>query len=237
MTPDRFEDHAWKDIVPEDLLKIYAPYKRETFVGPNPALLLIDLYNLAYQGGAKAPLELQDSYPSSCGIYAHNAVEPTKWLIAAARAAGIPIFYCFGDTAPHSAPKRVGATHRKGVKRDPCDFEIFHEFTPQPGAILIPKQRASIFAGTPLVSHLNILGVNSVLVCGESTSGCVRASCVDAYSTGLHVSLVEECCFDRHEMIHKINLFDLHHKYADVMAVDEVVGHLGGLAGARNAAE
>jgi len=237
MTPDRFEDHSWKSIVPDDLLHIYSPYKRETFVGPRPALLLIDLYNLAYQGGAKPPLELQDTYPSSCGIYAHQAIEPTKRLIAAARATQIPIFYCFGDTSPQGAPQRVGATHRKGVKRDPKDFEIYSDFAPQPGDILIPKQRASIFAGTPLISHLNILGIDSVIVCGESTSGCVRASCVDAYSNGLHVSLVEECTYDRHELIHNMNLFDLHHKYADVMAVTEVVDHLSLMARAREAAE
>lgn len=237
MTPDLFEDHCWKDVVPDDLIKIYEPYRRETFVGPNPALLLIDLYNMAYRGGAKSPLELQDDYPSSCGVYAHNAIEPTKRLIAAARSAAIPIFYCFGDTRPQAAPKRVGATHRKGVKRDPADFEIWPDFAPQPGDILIPKQRASIFAGTPLISHLNILGVQSVIVCGESTSGCVRASCVDAYSNGLHVSLVEECTYDRHELVHKMNLFDLHHKYADVMAVDEVADHLGTLSGMQNAAE
>jgi maleamate amidohydrolase len=230
MTPDRFEDHAWKDVVPDDLLQIYAPYRRETFVGPAPALLLIDLYNLAYQGGPKPPAELQDSYPSSCGIYAHRAIEPTKRLIAAARGAGIPIFYCFGDTRPQSAPRRVGATHRKGVRRDPFDFEIWPDFAPQEGDILIPKQRASIFQGTPLISHLNILGVRSVIVCGESTSGCVRASCVDAHSSGLHVSLVEECTYDRHELVHKMNLFDLHHKYADVMHLDEVVSHLDTLA-------
>ncbi len=230
MTPDLFEDHAWKDVVPEDLIRLYAPYRRETFVGPAPALLLIDLYNLAYQGGSRPPAELQDSYPSSCGLYAHRAIEPTKRLIAAARGAGIPIFYCFGDTRPQSAPRRVGATHRKGVRRDPSDFEIWPDFAPQEGDILIPKQRASIFQGTPLISHLNILGVKSVIVCGESTSGCVRASCVDAHSSGLHVSLVEECTYDRHELVHKMNLFDLHHKYADVMHLDEVLAHLGTLS-------
>jgi maleamate amidohydrolase len=230
MTPDRFEDHAWKDVVPQDLIDLYAPYRRETFVGPAPALLLIDLYNMAYQGGPRPPSELQDTYPSSCGIHAHRAIAPTVRLIAAARRAGIPIFYCFGDTRPQSAPRRVGATHRKGVRRDPSDFEIWPDFAPQEGDILMPKQRASIFAGTPLISHLNILGVQSVIVCGESTSGCVRASCVDAYSNGLHVSLVEECTYDRHELVHKMNLFDLHHKYADVMHLDEVVAHLDGTA-------
>jgi nicotinamidase-related amidase len=63
-------------------------------------------------------------------------------------------------------------------------------------------------------------------VCGESTSGCVRASVVDAYSNGFHVTIVEQCTYDRTALIHKVNLFDLHHKYADVMLLDEVVAHL-----------
>jgi maleamate amidohydrolase len=237
MTPDRFEDHAWQDVVPDDLLQIYAAYRRETFVGPRPALLLIDLYNMAYQGGPKLPVELQDDFPSSCGLYAHRAIEPTKQLIAAARAAGVPIFYCTSDFRPMAAPTGVSATRRNVRKTTAEDFEIWQDFAPEPGDVIIRKQRASIFAGTPLVSHLNILGVQSVIICGESTSGCVRASCVDAYSNGLHVSLVEECTFDRHELIHKINLFDLHHKYADVMHVDEVVAHLGSVAGHAHAAE
>lgn len=102
---------------------------------------------------------------------------------------------------------------------------------------MIRKQRASIFQGTPLISHLNLLGVESLIVCGESTSGCVRASCVDGYSNGLHVSLVEDCTFDRHELVHKMNLFDLHHKYADVMKVDDVIAHLGAGSATKVAAE
>jgi maleamate amidohydrolase len=66
-------------------------------------------------------------------------------------------------------------------------------------------------------------------VCGESTSGCVRASVVDAYSNGFHVAIVEQCTYDRSALIHKVNLFDLHHKYADVMLLDEVVAHLDGM--------
>lgn len=105
-------------------------------------------------------------------------------------------------------------------------FEICHELTPQPEDVIIKKQRASIFQGTPIVSHLNFLGVKSLIVCGESTSGCVRASCVDAYSFGYHVSLVDECTYDRSALIHKLNLFDLAHKYVDVMKVAKVVAHL-----------
>ena len=96
------------------------------------------------------------------------------------------------------------------------------EFKPQPGDVVITKQRASVFYGTPLMAHLTQLGIQTLIVCGESTSGCVRATAVDAYSNGFHVVLVEECCFDRSELSHKVNLFDMHHKYTDVMHVDEV---------------
>jgi nicotinamidase-related amidase len=72
------------------------------------------------------------------------------------------------------------------------------------------------------------MGIGSLIVCGESTSGCVRASVVDAYSNGFHVVVVEECCFDRSLISHKINLFDMHHKYADVMHLDEVKSHFKG---------
>lgn len=235
-----FEDHAWSEVVPDDLIQLYAPYQRQTFVGPRPALILIDLYNLAYRGGAVPPLTLINRYPSSCGIYAHNAIEPTKKLIAAARAAGIPIFYCTSDKRPFAAPKGVGATRRQNASAaisHEDDFEIWADFAPQEGDVVIRKQRASIFQGTPLISHLNLLGVQSLIVCGESTSGCVRASCVDGYSNGFHVSLVEECTFDRHELVHKMNLFDLHHKYADVMKVEDVVAHLDTVGQARLAAE
>src|SRR3712207_6869674 len=82
---EAFEDHCWRDVVPEADLKLYSCYARETFVGPSPALLAIDLYNLVYRGGAKSPYELAENYPNSCGIYAHRAIEPTKKLFAAAR--------------------------------------------------------------------------------------------------------------------------------------------------------
>ena len=88
-------------------------------------------------------------------------------------------------------------------------MRLIREFTPQEPDVVIRKQRASVFQGTPLASHLTMLGVNSLIVCGESTSGCVRASCVDAYSSGFHVSLVEECTFDRAELIHKVNFLSI----------------------------
>jgi nicotinamidase-related amidase len=227
---DQFEDHCWKDVVPEEDMRIYAPYARETAVGPSPALLCIDLYNLVYEGGAKRPAEITPQYPSSCGIHAHRAIEPTKALIAAARRAALPIFFCTQDVRNNARPSGAHSTKRRGRVMTLENYAIYREFAVRDTDIMIFKQRASTFQGTPILSHLNVLGVQSLIVCGEATSGCVRASVVDAYSSGFNVVVVEECTFDQTELTHKVNLFDMHHKYADVMKLAEVAAHLDGLA-------
>jgi len=232
---ERFEDHCWRDVVPEDILTLYSHYARDVFVGPRPALLAIDLYELAYQGGPHPVSEVSKTYPSSCGENAWNAIAPTQRLFGAARAAGIPVFYSTSDTRPESSPASVVATKRRGIPVDPAVYAIRPGFAPQPGDVVITKMRASAFFGTPLTAHLTQLGIQSLIVCGESTSGCVRASVVEGYSHGYHVTVVEECCFDRSPLSHKVNLFDMHHKYADVMGIDDVEAHLAKPAGSKEA--
>lgn len=221
-----FEDHCWQDIISDATYEIYAQYRRETYVGPKPALVAIDLYELAYQGG-NGPVEVvAKTYPSACGEYGYAAIPPTQRLFSAARTARIPVFYSTSETREDASPDAVTATNRRAATPEPELFAIRSEFAPLPGDTVVRKMRASIFYGTPLLAHLTQLGVRSIIMCGESTSGCVRASAVDAYSNGFHVTLVEECCFDRHLLSHKISLFDLHHKYADVMTIDSVEAHL-----------
>jgi maleamate amidohydrolase len=232
---EKFNDHCWQDVVPESDLKLYSRWRRETFVGARPALLAIDLYDLVYRGGPLPPAEINDRCPNTCGVFAHRAIAPTKRLLAAARGAGIPIFFCTQETRPNNRPPGAVSTRRSGGQPSTDAYAIYHEFAVEPEDIVICKQRASIFAGTPLSSHLALLGVQSLIVCGESTSGCVRASVVDGYSAGYRVCVVEECTYDRAELTHKVNLFDMHHKYADVMHVDEVVAHLDAMGVARAA--
>lgn len=226
---DSFEDHCWQGLIPPETLDVYASYKRNIAVSGPTALVAIDLYELAYQGGPQPVPEVAKTYPSSCGEYAHAAIEPTKRLFAAARAAKLPIFYSTAETRPDSKPRIVKATARVSVETDPRLYEIRSDFAPQPGDTIIRKQRASAFYGTPLGAHLTQLGIQTIVMCGESTSGCVRASAVDAYSLGYNVILVEECCFDRFILTHKINLFDLHHKYAGVLHLDAALQQLGTL--------
>src|SRR5690242_21154448 len=71
---DPFEDHCWKDVISPDVIELYSSYRRDVGVGPAPALLAIDLYELVYQGGAKPVRDLMKAYPSSCGEYAHAAI-------------------------------------------------------------------------------------------------------------------------------------------------------------------
>ncbi len=226
---DPFEDHCWRDVVPAETLAVYGQYRRETFIGGPAALVAIDLYELVYQGGDKPVAAITRDHPGTCGEYAFAAIEPTKRLFSAAREAGLPVFYSTGDARPESKPGAVTATRRQRGAIDASLYRIRPEFNPQPGDVVITKQRASAFFGTPLSAHLTQLGIRTVILCGESTSGCLRASAVDAHSHGFHVVVVEEGCFDRSLLSHKINLFDLHHKYADVMHVDAVVAELATL--------
>jgi maleamate amidohydrolase len=217
-----FNDHCWKDLVDDEILEIYSAYHRDVFVGPAPAVLAIDLYRNAYRGGNIPVREANRAHPGSCGENAWKAIEPTQRLFKAARAAGIPIIY----STRHADTGGVKSTKRNMPPETEDQYAIIDELAPQPGELIIYKERASAFFGTPLVAHLRRLRVESLIICGESTSGCVRASTVDAYSYGFHNTVVEECTFDRSMLSHKVNLFDLHHKYADVMHVEPVIAHL-----------
>lgn len=232
MTRD-FEDHCWKDVVPAEELEVYESFfgRQVQGIGPKPALLAIDLYKKVYRGGPGPVVEINKRHRGACGDYAWDAIAPTVRLFTAARAAGLPVIY-----TTSSGSDAVSATNRQKRTEPIGDaFEIKEEFTPEPGDLVIQKNRASGFYGTPLVAHLNLMGVESLIMCGESTSGCLRASVVDAFSAGYHVVVAEECCFDRSLLSHKVALFDLHHKYADVMHVDEVVAGLEAMAGRRAA--
>ncbi|MCW2835041.1 MAG: isochorismatase hydrolase [Nocardioides sp.] len=213
---DPFEDHCWQDVVDDELLEIYRSYHRPLHVGPRPAVLLVDLYELAYQGGARPVRDVIREHPSSAGIHAHRAIEPTQRLLAMARERQFPVFYST------SAPDPAGATLRQDSSYRAEWYDIRKELTPRHGDRVILKERASCFFGTPLITHLTRLQVDTLVICGQSTSGCVRATAVDAYSYGLHAVVVEDCTFDRSELSHKVSLFDLHHKYADVFTVAQL---------------
>ena len=198
--------------------------------GERPALLLVDLYRAVF-GDRPLPLaEARKEWPSSCGLVAWDALPHLVRLRDAARAAGIPIVYSRDD--PNSPiigwPKSSGIpsgaqpTDDKWRRR----FDIVDEIAPRPEDVVITKDAPSAFFSTSLLAHLVSMNVDTVIVGGESTSGCLRATVVDGRSYRFKMIVVEEGAFDRHEACHAINLFDLNQKYADVLSIDEVVGYL-----------
>ena len=137
-----FEDHCWKDIVPAEILKLYEPYRRDVFVGPRPALLAIDLYNLVFRGDPeKAPHELVDEFPNSCGRFAWEAVEPIQQLFAASRKSGLPVFHVTGSVRKG----RVHSTRRQpGSEASGELLDIHSAFAPEPGEVVIRKEGDSL---------------------------------------------------------------------------------------------
>jgi maleamate amidohydrolase len=216
--------HCWDDVVGETELRVYRAYERERRFGRRPALVLIDLYNRVFGDRREPLLDAIERFPSSCGEAAWDALEPLEGLLATARAAGHPIVHTTNEDRVEAVFGR--ATQRLARVDDEWGSKIVDPLTPIEDELVVYKTRASAFFGTPLSTHLRRLGVDTLVVAGESTSGCVRATVVDAYSHGIEVMIVEEATFDRIEISHKVNLFDLHHKYATVVHLDEALAYL-----------
>ncbi len=103
---------------------------------------------------------------------------------------------------------------------------------PRAGELVIDKQYPSAFFGTSLASTLHTAGVDTIILCGLSTSGCVRATCVDSMSHGFVTIVARDACGDRHPGPHEANLFDMNAKYADVLGQAALFAYLAGVASA-----
>ena len=205
--------------------------------GKRPALLIIDV-NYAFCGEQPEPiLESIKKWRNSCGEDAWVAIPYLKKLIDAAHAKGLPVIYTTGIRREDGWDNGSWAWKNSrngerpqaiGVNRDGND--IVDEIAPAPQDIVVLKQKPSGFFGTNMLSYLVLLGCDSVIVTGTTTSGCVRATVLDAFSLNYRIALVEEGCFDRSQASHAINLADMNAKYADVISTSEALAFLDGLS-------
>ncbi|HYU11412.1 MAG TPA: isochorismatase family protein [Stellaceae bacterium] len=200
--------------------------------GKRPALLVIDV-NWAFCGERPEPiLEAIKRWRTSCGEEAWVALDYIKALIDKARSRGLPVIYTTGerradnwDAGSWRWKSSRGDEASGNVHPDTDGNEIVTMIAPGPKDIVIRKQKPSGFFGSNLASYLTLLGCDSVIVVGTTTSGCVRATVVDAFSLNYRVILAEEGCFDRSEASHAVNLCDMHAKYADVVPTAEVLAY------------
>lgn len=206
---------VWERFLTEDDRKVIAGGNLRAPHGPGRrnALLVIDMQVTA--SGADLPIyEQRDRYPGACGLHAWRAIPVQQRLLETARAAGLPVIY-----SKHVFHGYTGLARAAGgvfAARDPRS-ELQPELAMQPGDILVEKQTPSCFAFTNLHLILQELGVDGLVVVGNSTSGCVRATCVDGEAMGYRMSVVEEAVFDRIEMSHAAALFDMQFKICDVI--------------------
>lgn len=225
---------SWRDVTPPADLAVYeaAGYGRRDTPGRHPALIVIDV-TYGFVGRHRAPiLESIATYPNSCGEAGWDAIEPITRVLESARGIGAPV-YLTGGVTEHVAG-HAGRWREKvpATLRQPSDArDIVAELRVTERDVVIRKTKPSAFHGTPLVASLIDAGIDTLVVTGCTTSGCVRATVVDSFSYGFHTIVVEDGVFDRGKLTHAVNLFDMDQKYANVMPADAVVAYLTSLAG------
>lgn len=223
--------HCWDDVIGPDERLIAGRYQAGRSLGGRPALLMIDCYRKVFGDRPRPLADAIDDFPSTCGLAGWQALDHLEKLLNTARGVHVPVVHTTGQRRPGA---RLGAATRRARAKgedDPAGYEFVAPLEPRTDELVLDKSRASAFFGTPLSTWLRQLGVDTLVVGGETTSGCVRASVVDAYSHGFEVAVVEEATFDRSELSHKVNLFDLHLKYASVLHLDAALDYLRGAAG------
>ena len=193
-----------------------AGFGKPVGLGKRPALLIIDVQYRTV-GTQRQPFdEAVREFTTSCGEVGWNAIDHIAPLLERFREADWPVVY------PYVAPKESSVAGRLGAKVPGImaipahGYDFVAEVAPTAKDIRLPKRHPSAFFGTPLASYLIDAGVDSLVVTGCTTSGCVRSSVVDAFSYNLKVTVPSDAVYDRSPLVHEVNLFDMAQKYADI---------------------
>lgn len=191
---------------------------RQVGFGQRPAVLVVD-FQRSFTDKA---------YPMGRSGHVDQAVENTARLLQVARAQGLPVATC---SVGWGSPRDMAYWKVSSVYQDMFYGDAGMELDPRiahPSDFHFIKGAPSIFFGTPLQTFLVRQCVDTVIVTGCTTSGCVRASIVDAFSYGYRVIVPEPCCGDQEQSAHQANLADVGRRYADVLTLDQVLAAING---------
>jgi len=214
----------WNELIPPHVQKLYQQYQTDPRMGTRPVLIVVDVYNAAYDGGNVPPEDICEEHHSGCGIYAYQAIKPTQELVELCRSKNIPIVWLTKDWKRYS----TGVVSSRRIFLEETDeelerkYSIFPEFDVRPEDKIVRKNKSSGFFQTELADYLNDLGCDTTIIAGISTSGCVRATTVDSWNHGYNPILVEETCFEANQISRAINLWDIHHKYGPVVSLETI---------------
>ena len=179
---------------------------------------------------------LQGYTTEGSALYAPGVVECVKKVpevLDVARQKGVPVIHTRVFYNPSNYEDGGMWIRKAPVLKDLVPGNAYAEFCPEvvpaEGETVIVKNYASVFFGTSLSSILTAQGADTVIIMGCTTSGCIRASAVDAVQHGFRPIVVRECVGDRHDGPHEANLFDINAKYGDVVSKSETLEYLSGL--------
>ena len=213
----------YSDVIPASDREAYAKggFGKRMGFGKKPCVIVIDMtYGF-----------VDPQNPLAQGSMGLDAVRHVKLLLDKARARKVPIVFTTGlNTISHSMP--IGVSRKVVVHPKPEENVIVKEIAPQEGDVVVAKGKASVFFGTTLLTFLNHQHIDTLIITGMTTSGCVRGTVVEAASYDFFVTIPEECVADRALVPHKVNLFDMEMKYADVLPLKEVLQYFDSLPGA-----
>lgn len=209
----------WDDVVPPEERALYehGGWGGVAGFGQKPALLVVDMYTAF----------VDPAYPyASPG--AAQTVAAIRELLTQARASAMPVLYSRAEAARNIAERGrwKGKGRLQPIMARPEAYQIVPELQPLPTESVVVKTAPSAFHGTNLVSQLVMHAVDTVIVTGAVTSGCVRATVVDAFSFGFRVVVPIECVCDRGPTSHKVALWDIYTRYGDVLPMADVLAYM-----------
>lgn len=240
MSPEELTAALSNCLTPEDrIIADHAGYGRRCGFGTRPALLIVDA-TYSFSGRTPKPiLEAIAEHRRSCGEPAWDAVKQVAAVLQEARRAKIPVIYSAMEdpASPEYEPGLWGSKNRRGREDSPApansekgDNEIIAEIAPAPGERVFSKGKPSLFSGTGLLPYLIANQIDSLIICGGTTSGCVYATAVDGFSNNYKISVVADATFDRLQTMHWVFLADIDLKYGDVVTSGTAIEYLKTLA-------
>jgi nicotinamidase-related amidase len=230
MTTEVRVARPWESVFSEEERAIYDLYRRPSrpdLPWDGMALLVVDI-TLAFLGPRLPTIEAAAQVRTACGLPAWESLGPTRMLIDAFRSAGRPVIYTRAFSESHLGGATIGAAEPGHGNEFP------DEIAPADGDVVIEKARANAFFGTPLTAYLIRERIRGLVVVGGTTSGCVRASVLDASALGFAVAIAHDGCFDRSSLSHAVALHELDVKYATVLDADEAARRIATLAAPRS---
>lgn len=205
-----------------------AGYGGRMGLGSRVALLIVDVtWDFCGDDDPNADLVTAvRKYPHACGKAAWEAMPAIRSLVDSARKWRNPVIFTRKSQQPTVQSNRWQDKNRRQDDIPENGNDIVPDCGYLPGDLCVPKEAPSAFNGTNLLRHLVGMGVDSLIVAGTTTSGCVRATVVDAFSYNFKVAVASDATFDRISASHRMSLFDMNLKYADVLPVEVLTERL-----------